>query len=222
MTFKLLPPEKKFLRNRLAALKAPEREGHKARESFLGALARHPVKPTAGLALWDDAEVCACVPAEDAEIIPLARNISALGGIVRAVYLAMVEQACADKQYLATRVHREHLIACRTRWTEQALQADLDALVVHGLGLERNALYDLLVATQTWLRTSAALPNASVKKIYTDVEYDRKFGRSRLTGTPGASQQLRRWARSAERSSLAGRLHFRWPNVSRLIRDLHE
>jgi hypothetical protein len=222
VTFKLLPLEKRYLRNRLAALKAPTLEGEKARESFLGALARHSVKPTLGCDFWNDDDVRACVPPEDEPLIPLARNISALGGIVRAVYLAMVEQACADKKFLTTRQHRDHLIACRDAWAEEALQADLDALVSHRLGLSQDALYELLSATKGWLRTSSALPNASVKKLYANVEHGRKLGRSRLAGTPGATQQLRRWARSAERSTPASRLHFRWPNVSRMIRDLHE
>ena len=134
----------------------------------------------------------------------------------------MVEQACADKKFLTTRQHRDHLIACRDAWAEEALQADLDALVSHRLGLSQDALYELLSSTKGWLRTSSALPNASVKKLYADVEHGRKLGRSRLAGTPGATQQLRRWARSAERSTPASRLHFRWPNVSRMIRDLHE
>jgi len=30
--------------------------------------------------------------------------------------------------------------------------------------------------------------------VYEDLEYERKKGRSRLMGTPGASQHLRRWA----------------------------
>lgn len=222
VTFKLLPLEKRYLRNRLAALKAPTLEGEKARESFLAALARNPVRPTVGRDFWNDDEVRTSVPPEDASLIPLARNISALGGIVRAVYLAMVEQACENKNYLTSRQHRHHLMKCRAAWAEEAVEADLDALVTHGLGLKEDALYDLLSATQTWLGDSAALPNASVRKLYANVEHDRKLGRSRLTGTPAASQQLRRWARSAESSTLANRLHFRWPNVSRLIRDLHE
>lgn len=224
VTFKLLPPEKRYLRNRLAALKAPTLEGEKARESFLGALARHPVKPTTGrdVYFWNDDEVRACVPPEDAPLIPLARNISALGGIVRAVYLALVEQACADKNFPTTRQHRVRLIECRAAWATEALQTDLDALVSDRLGLKQDALYKLLSATKGWLRTSADLPDDSVKKLYADVERDRKGGRSRLAGTAGATQQLRRWARSAERSTPANRLHFRWPNVRRLIRDLHE
>lgn len=222
LTFKLLPLEKRYLRNRLAALKAPALQGEKARESFLGALARHPVKPTVGRDFWHDDEVRACVPREDAPLIPLARNISALGGIVRAVYLAMVEQACADKDFLSTRQHRDHLIACRDEWADEAVQADLDALVSLRLGVGQGQLYELLSATRGWLRTSSALPDASVRTLYADVERGRKLGRSRLAGTPGATQQLRRWARSAERSTPANRLHFRWPNVSRLIRDLHE
>lgn len=222
VTFKLRPLEKRYLRNRLAALKAPTLEGEKTRESFLGALARHTVKPKVEHDFWNDREVLDCVPPEDRKLIPLARNISALGGIVRAVYLALVEQACADKKYLNTRQHRDHLIQCRAEWADEAMQTDLDALVADGLGLEKGALYDLLAATKDWLGTSTALPNASIRKLYAKVEYVRKLGRSRLTGTPGATQQLRRWARSAERSTPASRLHFRWPNVRRLIRDLHE
>lgn len=222
VTFKLPPHERQYLRNRLRSIKAPTLEDETPRESFLAALARNTVKPLEKTELWDDAAVCACVPKEDKDLINLARHISALGGIVRAVYLAFVEQACADKKFLASRVHRDHLIQCRTDWGAEAMKADLEKLVSEGLGLEHNKLYELLKATQAWLATSAALPKASVRKHYADLELDRKQGRARLSGKAGASQQLRRWARSGERASTAGRLHFRWPSVSRLIRDLHE
>ncbi len=222
VSFKLLAHEKKYLGNRLRSTKAPSLEGQKARESFLAALARHTVRPLEKTDLWDDAHVCACVPPEDAELIDLARNISALGGIVRAVYLALVEQACVARKYMNSEVHRRHLIKCCTEWGDQAKQADLRKLVTLGLGLEDNKLHALLKATQAWLDTPTELPQLSVRKLYADLEYERKKGRSRLRGTPGASQQLRRWARSGERASTAGRLHFRWPSVSRLIRDLHE
>lgn len=222
VTLKLLAHEKKYLGNRLRSTKAPTLDGEKARESFLAALARHTVRPLEKTDLWDDADVCACVPPEDAELIDLARNISALGGIVRAVYLAFVEQACTAKKYLDSGVHRQHLNKCRGEWGDEAMQADLDKLVALGLGLEDDKLYELLKATQDWLATPAALPKPSVRKLYADLEYERKKGRSRLRGSPGASQQLRRWARSGDRASTAGRLHFRWPSVSRLIRDLHE
>jgi hypothetical protein len=138
------------------------------------------------------------------------------------VYLAFVEEACAAKKYLNSGVHRQHLIKCCKDWGDEAVLADLDKLVALRLGLEDNRLYALLKATQAWLAAPTALPKASVRKLYADVESERKKGRSRLMGTPGASQQLRRWARSGERASTAGRLHFRWPSVSRLIRDLHE
>lgn len=222
VTFKLRPEERKYLRHRLMALKAPTIEEEASRQSFLGALASGSVKPIQGIDFWDDGGVCALVPPKDEEIIPLARHISALGGVVRAVYLAMVEQACADRKLLTTSSHRDHLQDCRGQWKKEALQADLGAMVSHRLGLTEGPLCDLLSATKDWLRTSSALPDASVKNLYAEVERSRKFGRSRLTGTAGATQQLRRWAKSAEWSANASRLHFRWPNVSRLIRDLHE
>ena len=222
VTFKLPAHERQYLRNRLRSTKAPTLEDETPRESFLAALARNTVRPLEKSELWDDAAVYACVPKEDEDLIDLARHISALGGIVRAVYLAFVEQACADKKLLASRVHRDHLIQCRTEWGAEAMKADLEKLVSEGLGLQHNKLYALLEATQAWLATSAALPKAPVRKLYADLERDRKHGRARLSGKAGASQQLRRWARSGERASTAGRLHFRWPSVSRLIRDLHE
>jgi len=222
VTFNLPAHERQYLRNRLRSIKAPTLEDETPRESFLAALARNTVKPLEKTELWDDAAVCACVPNEDKDLIDLARHISALGGIVRAVYLAYVEQACDDKKLLASRVHRDHLIQCRTDWGAEAMKADLEKLVAERLGLEHNKLYKLLEATQAWLATSAALPKASVRKQYADLELNRKQGRARLSGKAGASQQLRRWARSGERASTAGRLHFRWPSVSRLIRDLHE
>jgi hypothetical protein len=223
LTFSLRPGEKTYLVRRLTALKAPADVDRPPRESFLAALARSPVHPLREVQFWDDADVCARVPPEDKDVVPLARNVSALGGIARAVYLALVEQAASEKPGLAVgRKHRDHLTQCRTRWSADAVRADLDQLVALGLGLQRDKLFGLLSSTQAWLRGSATLPGAELAKMYADVERKRKTSRARLGGTKGAAAQLERWARFAGHSSTAERLHFRWRQVGNLLRDMHE
>lgn len=221
-TFKLRPSEKNYLVRRLTAVKAHAAGTGELRESFLAALARQPVKLTPKAFFWEDEEARARAPVQDQPVLDLARDISALGGIARAVYLALVEQACDDQGLNVLRTHRDHLKTCRDRWAAEAARAKLDALVESGLGLQRGRLYELLAATQKWVRSSARTPDDSLKKIYSLVEHSRKTTRARLAGTHGASTQLRRWARFADRSTPADRLHFRWPQVGRLIRDLHE
>lgn len=222
LTFALLPDEKTYLVRRLTALKAPHDVDGPPRESFLAALARSPVRPLREVQFWDDAEVCARVPPEDMDVIPLARNVSALGGIARAIYLTLVEQASEKQGLNVGRVHRDHLAQCRKRWGADAVQTDLDQLVTLRLGLQRDKLFDLLSLTQAWLRGSAMLPGTQLAKIYADLERKRKRSRARLGGTKGAATQLERWARFADRSSTAERLHFRWRQVGNLLRDMHE
>lgn len=221
-TFKLRPIEKNYLGRRLAAVKAPGVGAEKPRESFLAALAREPVKLTPQGFFWDDQAARSRAPLQDQQVLDLARDVSALGGVARAVYLALVEQACENQGLSVLTIHRDHLQTCRDWWSAEAARANLDALVESGLGLQRGKLYDLLSATQQWIRSSARKPDNSLKTIYSLVEHNRKTTRARLTGTHGASTQLRRWARFADRSTTADRLHFRWPQVSRLVRDLHE
>jgi len=222
LTFALRPGEKTFLIRRLTALKAPADADGPPRESFLAALARSPVRPLREVQFWDDADVCARVPPEDKEVVLLARNVSALGGIARAIYLALVEQASEKQGLEVSRMHRDHLAECRTRWGAEAVRADLDQVVALGLGLKRDRLFDLLSSTQTWLRESTMIPGAELAKMYADVERKRKTSRARLVGTKGAAAQLERWARFADRSSKAERLHFRWRQVGNLLRDMHE
>lgn len=222
LTFALRPGEKRYLVRRLTALKAPADVDVPPRESFLAALARSPVQPLREVQFWDDADVCARVPPEDKGVIPLARNVSALGGVARAVYLALVEQASEKQGLDVGRMHRDHLADCRTRWGAEAVRADLNQVVALGLGLKRDKLFDLLSSTQAWLRGSGAMPGAELAKMYADVERKRKTSRARLVGTKGAAAQLERWARFADRSSKAERLHFRWRQVGNLLRDIHE
>jgi Family of unknown function (DUF6361) len=222
LTFALRPGEKTYLARRLTALKAPAEVDGSPRESFLAALARGSIKPLRELQFWDDADVCARVPPEDKDVIPLARNVSALGGVARAVYLALVEQASEKQGLDVGRMHRNHLEQCRTRWGAEAVRADLDQLVALRLGLKHDKLFDLLSSTQAWLRGSAGSPGAELAKIFADVERKRKTSRARLGGTKGAAAQLERWARFADRSRTAERLHFRWRQVGNLLRDMHE
>lgn len=214
-TFKLSGPEKSYLMRRLSALKVPDQE----RECLFAALAREPIALTSDKLFWANAQVRARAGTEDRRVLELAKSISALGGIARAVYLAMVEQACADKNMGVQRRHRDHLEACRKTWGEEALQADLDAVVEHGLGLKTGELFDLLALTQGWLRKRGGL--AGLREIYRSVEVQRKTSRARLAGTRGATAKLREWARSSDQSRRAERLHFRWPQVVSLIGDLH-
>lgn len=221
-TFKLRPSERDYLVRRLTAVKAPSAGTGEPRESFLAALARQPVMLTPKAYFWEDEAARARAPIQDQPVLDLARDISALGGIARAVYLALVEQACDDQGLKVLRTHRDHLKTCRDWWAAEAAQANLAALVDCGLGLQRGKLYELLAATQKWVRSSGRTPDDPLRKIYSLVEQGRKTTRARLAGTHGASTQLRRWARFADRSTTADRLHFRWPQVGRLIRDLDE
>jgi len=71
--------------------------------------------------------------------------------------------------------------------------------------------------TQGWLREGRSDP-ATLRGSYADAEWARKRDRARLPATLGARQRRAEW--NPAMHPAATPLNFRWPNVTRLLRDL--
>lgn len=214
-TFSLSDSEAAFLQRRLTAVKTP---GDR-RESLLASLARSPIALRADMTPWSGA-VRERASSEDRKILQLARHASALGGIARAVYLALVEHACQRQGLKVESNHAGRLQDLRRDSGEDAAKLDLNAMREHGLGLGSDRLFALLTRTQQWLGQRNSF--TCLEEIYRDIERQRKKDhRARLAGTPAAAAHLRAWADVSAKSKPAEPLHFRWPQVARMIGDLH-
>lgn len=213
MTFVLAPKERTFLRNRLLSVMRPGDE----QPSLLALLARE-CNGLAAAMPWEDPRVLALADDCDRKLLGFAGGISALAGIARGVYLAMVEEACRNQGLLTTRIHLDRLALLCAEYGHTAMQLDLDDRPEGDVGLGDEDVLALLRATQTWIAERGDV--AKLKARYQHCEQKRKTDRARLPDTEAADVRRRLWVRY-EGLARADRLHFRWPNVRRLLSDLH-
>lgn len=154
---------------------------------------------------------------EDRRALVLARQASALAGIGRAVYAALLENAHRSDGRSDSTVHRERLAELVDVEGEDARVLDLNALnkVVPGLP---NRLRDVLASTRTWLATGENDANP-LYEVYEAAEWDRKGDRARLPRTVGGRDRRAEW--DPGEHPVAERLHYRWQNVRQLLKDLY-
>lgn len=167
---------------------------------------------------WEDSRVLELADERDRKLLGFAAGISALAGIARGAYLAMVEDACRKQGLLQTRVHLDRLEWLRAEYGHTAMTLDLDDRPEGDVGLDDEDVVALLRATQGWISKGGSV--ARLKALYLHCEQKRKKERARLPDTEAADVRRRHWVRY-EGMALADRLHFRWPNVKRLLKDLH-
>lgn len=213
MTFVLTKDERTFLRNRLLSVMRPGDEW----PSLLALLASKRIGLEADM-LWQDARVLALVDDSDRKLLRFAEGISALAGIARGVYLAMLEEACRKQGLLTTRMHRDRLDWLVAEYGKAAMKLDLDDRPEGDVGLGDENVVALLRATQAWIPKAGRV--TGLKPLYLHCERKRKTERARLPDTQAADVRRRDWVRY-EGTALADRLHFRWLNVKRLLNDLH-
>lgn len=220
VSFRLERAEREFLRRRLSVVKAPLTGPSESRHlSLLAKLASRPLKLNPSFQPWLDDRVVAAAETQDKEVLALAEGLSAVAGLARAAYLAMVEGACSTKGPTGGRRHRARFDEMKANLGRAALTLDLARAQQLGLTGSGGPVAGLLRDTQRYLRDQMAM--SSLKDVYAAVESARKGPRARLAGTRGAAVHLRDWARTASKIRLAEPLHFRWPNVVRLLNDLH-
>ena len=154
---------------------------------------------------------------EDRAALVLARQASALAGIGRAVYAALLENAHKEDGHSESTTHRERLAVLVDAVGGDARALDLDALDDLLPGLPAG-LRGVLANTRAWLASGRKDPDPLYEQ-YEAAEWDRKRDRARMPRTVGGRKRRAEW--DPREHPEAKRLHYRWQNVRRLLRDLY-
>ncbi|KML21261.1 MULTISPECIES: DUF6361 family protein [Burkholderia] len=213
-TFDLRPDESTFLKKHLGAV-----VDTRAQQSLLSNLAITDKAPTADRP-WLDLIVHSVATDQHKQMLEFARRCSSLGGVCRALYLAMVERHAADIGFGSVGPHRDRLRALLEEHADTAISLDLNELSQRGIKfLPDDPLPQLFTETQEWIRGRKKSVDALLP-CYRSTERYRKKGRARLGETDVARARLALWAEK-EAGAQAEPLHFRWNNVRQLLVDLH-
>lgn len=211
--FALRQQERVYLRRKLRGLNSPE-----GTPSLLAKLV------DADISLFDSRD-CFADPVlemagEDARWLQLAGAASALCGVGRGVYAALVEQLREEDGILDT-TYREDLIKASAELAPQALTLDVDAMESElKIGI-RPHLRRVLLDTQAWLRDGTQDVTV-LMDAYREAEWDKKRRRSCLQDTFTGRERREEWrldpALGGSRAAVP--LHYRWGKVQQLLKDL--
>jgi hypothetical protein len=157
---------------------------------------------------------------EDARWLQLAGGASALCGVGRGVYAALVEQLREEDGVLDT-TYREDLIEASAELAPQALTLDVDAMESElKIGI-RPQLRRVLLDTQAWLK-GGKQDVTVLLDAYREAEWDKKRRRSCLQDTFTGRERREEWrldpALGGSRAAVP--LHYRWGKVQQLLKDL--
>lgn len=212
--FALTAKEQIFFRRQLMAVQRADGE-----QSLLGRLAEHKTSVASIDFPWHKA-IRRVAETDDKNVLMLAEKASALAGIGRAVYAALVEQAKNNDTGQRSRTYRDYLSVMCERHGAIAQALDLDALRVCVPG-QPEALVQVLRATQDWLGSGRS-DCACLHEVYRRAEVERKRDRARLGATLGARKRRAEWNTPHMPHPLAETLHYRWGKVRMLLNDLNE
>ena len=208
--FALSPVERTFLHRHLLSVRRPDTTSR----SLLARLTEAGVGPAAE-DLWVT-EIADVADSEDRSALVTARQAAALAGIGRGVYAALVELARANDGLPESTIHQDHLEEMIELHGHDAGDVDLNALNDFLPNLPED-LSDVLSETLDWLAVGDPDPSA-LSETYSKAERNRKGLRARLPDTVAGRQRRAEWDPDEHR--LAETLHYRWPNVHRLLTDL--
>ena len=213
LSFRMLKKEREFVRRQLVGVSKP---GYDGRPSLLSNLAKDIENFNIDSARkpWSRS-VLQFADHEDKQALHRSRSAAALSAVGRAVYAAMVE-TIREKDGLPTdHRHRNHLSDVLNRFSEMGSNLDLDALRDDLPGLPRY-FHDVLYATLSWLKKPKN--PLALRDVYAEAERLRKGGRARLPRSLSAKERRAEWR--PKEQTLAEPIHYRWPNVIRLLNDL--
>ena len=210
MDFELTPNEREFFRKHLIGVQRPGT----AAPALLGRLAEKDVGAEAA-DLWVN-EISEVADDKDQRALQLARKSASLAGIGRSIYAALAEIARADDGLAASERHQDHLQQMVQVHGREARTLNLIELYAVLPSLPAS-LRRVLDETQDWLKSTASGPRA-LRNAYARAEFERKGSRARLPDTRAGSNRRKEW--DPVLHPLAEPLHYRWPNVNRLLRDL--
>ena len=211
--FVLGPQERDYLRGKLRQLKSPE-----------GTLSLLAKLVDADTSLFDSGE-CFSDPVikmagEDAGRLKRAAGASALCGVGRGVYAALVEQLREQDKIFDT-TYRDDLIRASAKLAPRALTLDVDAME-SDLKMEIGPhLHRVLLETQAWLRDGTQDVTV-LMDAYRDAEWNKKKRRSCLQENFTGRERRGEWrldpALGGSRAAVP--LHYRWGKVQQLLKDL--
>ena len=213
LDFNLNEEEREFLRRHLLGVR---RYGSK-KLSLLARLAAAGIGHRASDP-WAP-EIVEVADDEDRDALMVAQRASALAGICRAVYAALLEIAYAKDGFSETYLHRQRLAELIESDGGEGTAFELESLE-HLLPGLPDPLRSVLSATRDWLASGNANPDPLYDE-YMAAEWGRKGDRARLPKTVGGQKRRAEW--DPYDHSQAQTLHYRWPHVRRLLADLcHE
>ena len=210
LDFALSQRERSFLRKHLLGVRRP----NAAAPCLLARLTETGVGPDAA-DLWVT-EIASVADAEDQAALVTARQAAALAGIGRAVYAALVEIARARDGLPESSIHQDRLREMMELHGQDARQIDLKALSAF-LPKLPDDLSLVLSETLDWVSVDVRDPR-KLSETYTRAERNRKGLRARLPDTVAGRQRRAEW--DPQEHPPAEPLHFRWPNVRRMLTDL--
>ena len=212
----LKPGERRFLRTRMSAIVRRDASGALA---LLARLAESSVDLRGVSDPWSRG-VRNVADKEDRSVLVRARQAASLAAVGRAVYAALVEDWRDRIDGLQTpELHRAHLRDVIRLHGPDALALDLTAVCGDEPGIASDPIQEVLKDTQHWL--SAGRPVTRLADVYTHAEQRRKgVWRARL-GVHLVNRE-RRLEWHPDEHPLAKPLHYRWPQVKRLLEDLRD
>lgn len=210
LDFALALIERTFLRKHLLGV----RRSGTAAPCLFARLTEVGVGPEAA-DLWAT-EIADIAGEEDRAALVTARQAAALAGIGRAVYAALTEIAHAKDGLPESTIHRGHLRQMIELYGHDARPIDLNGLSALLPNLSDH-LSRVLSETHDWLTAGDPDPGV-LYETYAKAERSRKGLRARLPDNVAGRQRRAEW--DPHQHPLAEPLHYRWPNVRRLLADL--
>ncbi len=214
LTFRMTQEEIDFVKNLMSAI-PKSRDG--GTPSLLSNLAENIINFDIERAdePWSE-PVLMFADAEDYQALQRSRSAAALSAIGRAVYAALVETIReVEDGHPTCHRHREHLPKMIEKYMEESQSLDLDALRADLPGLPPY-FQDVAAKTLDWLEIQSNI--LDLREVYAKAEEIRKGKRARLPKRLSAEERRAEWEPQAQ--TLAEPIHYRWPNVIRLLKDL--
>ena len=211
LDFALTPAERAFFRKHLLGVRRPGT----AVPCLLARLTEAGIGPDA-IDLWVP-EIAGVADAEDQAALVTARRAAALACIGRAIYAALTEITREKDGLGDCTAHRDHLHQTIEEYGQDARAIDLNVLNSF-LPTLSDGISLVLSETLNWLAGSDPDPGL-LYEVYAKAERGRKGLRARLPDNVAGKQLRAEW--DPHKHPLAEPLHYRWPNVRRLLADLH-
>jgi hypothetical protein len=214
LDFTIRRAEAVFLRKCLLSVRRPGIEGA---PSLLAQIVDSQTALHPSVELWSS-KISRVADADDQPALVRARQAAAISAIGRAIYSALLEDTLDrfDKISVSNQF-RHHLGEVISEYRSDALALDIEKMQGDSVWGVNTQIIKILHRLQDWLR-SARPSLQDLHRPFAETERYRKGQRARLPMTISAREKRAEWA--SDPPPLAEPLHYRWPNVLRLLIDL--